>query len=296
MEISIVTDEISADPETAIELGVQWGVKCFELRGYFNQRAPQFSPYQKQHLREVLNRFGARIIAIGPGLFKMPLPPAAPPQSSLSWMASAAYSNWTEEREAVRYHLHELLPRSLEYASELGVDRIVTFGFDRGGAPAGAPPDEILEALSRAAQAAHAAGMHLVLENEAGFWADTGSRTAEIVRAVNHPGLAVNWDPGNAFFAGDCPFPDGYQAVRDLVRHVHVKDARRGPDGSLEYVSQGDIRWSEQIQALMEDGYSGYLSVETHLAPKVAEAQSSVQRLRKWIAQAEEFSQKESYE
>jgi len=295
MEISIVTDELSADPETAIELGVQWGVKYFELRGYFNERVPQFSPYQKQHLRDVLDRYGARIIAIGPGSFKMPLPPAVPPQLSLSWMASAAYSTWAKERDEVQYHLHELLPRSLEYAGELGVDRIVIFGFDRGGAPAGTPPDEVLEILSRAAQTAYGAGVLLVLENEAGFWADTGARTAEIIRAVNHPGLAVNWDPGNAFFAGDCPFPNGYQAVRDFVRHVHVKDARRCPDGSLEYASQGDINWSGQIRALMEDGYSGYLSVETHLAPKVAEARSSVRRLRKWIAQARCFNQNERY-
>lgn len=286
MEISIVTDELSADPETAIELGVQWGVKVFELRGYFDQRVPEFSPYQKQHLRDVLDHYGVRIIAIGPGLFKMPLPPTAPPQFSLSWMASAAYSRWAEDRRAVQYHLNELLPRSLEYASELGVERIVSFGFDRGGAPVGAPPDELLEILSIAAQTVHAAGMQLVLENEAGFWPDTGSRTAEIIRAVNHPGLAVNWDPGNAFFAGDCPFPDGYQAVRDFVRHVHVKDARRHPDGAYEYVSQGEINWVGQIRALMEDKYAGYLSVETHLNPKVAEARSSVQRLRQWIAEA----------
>ena len=286
MEISIVTDELSADPETAIELGVQWGVKHFELRGYFNDRVPQFSPYQKQHLRDVLDHYDASIIAIGPGLFKMPLPPAAAPRFSLSWMASSAYKTWAEERDAVQNHLKELLPKSIEYANELGVDKIVTFGFDRGGAPAGAPPDELLEMLLSAAQTAHTAGIQLVLENEAGFWADTGSRTSEIIRAVNHPGLAVNWDPGNAFFAGDCPFPDGYQAVRNFVRHVHVKDGRRQPDGSLEYVGQGEIKWSDQIRALMEDGYSGYLSVETHLDQKVTEAQASVQRLRQWIAQA----------
>ena len=286
MEISLITDELSADPETAIELGVAWGVRNFELRGYFSERVPQFSSYQKQHLREVLDRYGARIIAIGPGLFKLPLPPVKPPHYSLSWMGSAGYETWEQERRAVQYHRNELLPRSIEYALELGAERIVIFGFDRNGASEGTLPDGILELLSGAAQTAHAAGVQLVLENESGFWADTGYRTAAIVKAVNHPGLAVNWDPANAFFAADCPFPDGYQAVRNYVRHVHVKDARRLANGTTEYVGEGEIDWPGQISALLKDGYRGYLSVETHLQPKVAEARASVQRLQQWIAQA----------
>jgi len=286
MKISIVTDELSADPETAIELGVQWGVQCFELRGYFNDRVPMFSHYQRQHLRDVLDRYEARIIAIGPGLFKMPLPPPQPAHFSLSWMGQAAYQTWAEARRMFEQHLNELLPRSLEYASELGAEKVVIFGFDRGGAPAGAAPDELLDVLTTAAQTAHAAGRQLLLENEAGFWADTGARTAAIVQAVNHPGLAINWDPGNAFFAGDCPYPNGYQEVRNWVRHVHVKDARRLPNGALAYVDEGQIDWPGQIQALIQDDFRGYLSVETHLTPKVAEARASVQRLRQWIDQA----------
>ena len=290
MEISIITDELSADPETAIELGAAWGVRNFELRGFFTERVPQFSSYQKQHLRDILDRYGARIIAIGPGIFKLPLPPPEPARYSLSWMDSAGYKAWEAERHTVQYHLKELLPKSIEYALQLGAERIVAFGFDRNGAPEGTPPDEILEFLSKAAQAAHAAGVQLVLENESGFWADTGARTAAIVREINHPGLAVNWDPANAFFAGDCPFPGGYQAVRTYVRHVHVKDARRRVDGTAEYVGEGEIDWPGQILALMKDGYNGYLSVETHLQPKVAEARASVQRLEQWIAQASKQS------
>ena len=54
IKISVVTDEISADPETAIELGTQWGIHDFELRGYFTDRVPVFSSYQRKHLQDVL--------------------------------------------------------------------------------------------------------------------------------------------------------------------------------------------------------------------------------------------------
>ena len=36
VKLAIVTDEISADPETAIELGAEWGIHDFELRGVFD--------------------------------------------------------------------------------------------------------------------------------------------------------------------------------------------------------------------------------------------------------------------
>ena len=87
MKISLITDEISADPETAIELGAEWGIRDFELRGYFTDRAPRLSDYQKQRLRDLLVEYQARIIAIGPGLFKVP--------SRSSLQLDKAWPGWT---------------------------------------------------------------------------------------------------------------------------------------------------------------------------------------------------------
>jgi len=283
MKISIITDEISSDPETAIELGVAWGVGDFELRGFFTDRAPRFSDYQKQRLRDLLSEHQARIVAIGPGLFKMAFPAQQAPRSALSWMDRNGYESWSEATRAVKYHLNELLPESLDYANELGAHLVVIFGFDRAGAPPGEPPEEALNCLRLAAERAEAAGLELALENEAGFWADTGARTAHIVRAINHPALGINWDPGNAFFAGDLPYPDGYAAVQRLVRHVHFKDADREKNGDPHYSLEGQINWADQIKALSADGFEGFISIETHLRPKVAAGRAALERLRTLI-------------
>ena len=284
MKIAIVTDEISADPETAIELGVDWGVHDFELRGVFTSRAPFLSSYEKAYLRNALATYQARFVALSPGLFKIPYPPRERSQPSLVWMDRAGYEGWDASRHAVRHHLEELLPASLEYAAELGIGTILTFSFDRAGLPPGPPPENVLEILSRAAERAGSMGIQLAVENEEGFWGDTGERTADLVRAVGHPALGVNWDPGNAYCAGDEPFPAGYHTVRDLVRHVHFKDARRGADGTAEYVAEGEIDWAGQIRALAADGYDGFISVETHLRPKVSSARELLDRLRELIA------------
>ena len=283
MKISILTDEISSDPETAIELGTQWGIHDFELRGYYADRVPRLSTYQKIRLRDVLDRYDARVIAIGPGLFKVPLPADRPDEFPMPWLDQAMYKHWSDTHKQVDEHINELLPESLDYANELGAKLVVIFAFDRAGLPPGPPPDELLNILFKAAERAKAAGLRLAIENEAGFWADTGARTAKIVQTINHPSLGVNWDPANAFYEGDVPFPDGYACVRDLVQHVHFKDARRSEAGKVEFTGEGQVDWAGQIKALAADGYSGYISIETHIRPKVAEARAALDRLQDLI-------------
>lgn len=280
VRISIVTDEISADPETAIELGVAWGVRHFELRGFYGDRVPQLSPYQRRHLRDVLDDHGAEIVAISPGLFKIPYPPAQPQRSSLGWMDRAAYESWEAAHEVVRNHLEELLPAACDYANEIGAGLVVAFGFAQAPGTVGSPPQEVLEYLYRAAERVAASGLQLVVETEAGFWADSGERTAAMVRAVDHPALGVNWDPGNVLVSGAEPYPAGYRAVRGLVRHVHFKDVTHGADGEPSYVVEGEIDWKGQIHALAADDYRGFISIEPHMCPKVASAKASLERLR----------------
>jgi sugar phosphate isomerase/epimerase len=226
------------------------------------------------------------MVALSPGLFKIPYPLSARARPSIAWMDRAGYETWAAGQEILRHHVEELLPASLDYAAELGIGVIVCFSFDGTGLPPGPAPDVVLEALARAAERAGATGIQLAVENEEGFWGDTGARTADLVRAIGNPALGVNWDPGNAYCAGDEPFPDGYQAVRDLVRHVHFKDARRGADGIAEFVAAGEIDWAGQIAALAADGYDGCISVETHLQPKVGAARELLDRLRRLIAAA----------
>ena len=286
MKISMITDEISADPETAIELGTEWGIHDFELRGFFTDRATRLSAYQKQRLRDALDEYQARIVAIGPGLFKFAYPPPRAPRLPLGWMDLAGYEHWAEAQRLAHYHLNELLPASLDYANELGARLVIIFGFDRAGAPPGPPPDETLNCLRLAAERASAAGLKLAIENEDGFWADSGARSAQMAQAVDHPALGINWDPGNAFFAGDDPYPTGYRSVRGLVCHVHFKDALRDPDGALHYVASGQVDWTGQIRALMSDEYDGYISIETHIRPKVAAARAALERLRILISDA----------
>jgi sugar phosphate isomerase/epimerase len=287
LKISLVTDEVSADLETAIELGLEWGVDAFELRGIGDRRVPNFSDYQKQRVLELIETYGISIAAISPGLFKIPYPPKKRKQFSLQVFDSNCYEQWQAARHLLDYHIKELLPASIEYAKQVGARQIIAFSFERGDQPPGLPPDEILEIFKLSARQVAQAGLRLSIEVEDHFWADTGGRTAAIIRAVGEAGFGVNWDPGNAFEAGDIPYPDGYQAVRGHVQHVHFKDVVRRSDGTCYYACEGDIDWAGQIRALHEDHYQGFISVEPHMQPKVSAARAATARLKKLVQMIE---------
>jgi sugar phosphate isomerase/epimerase len=288
MEIALVTDELSADPQTALELAVEWGIRHVELRGYFTDRVPQLSAYQYQRLKRLVADSGVTVTAISPGLFKIPFPAAAPATSNLGWMDRGMHDRWADAQAQLRHHLETLLPASIAFAQDFGARFIVAFSFHRAGQPGGPPPAGVAETLAQAAERVRAAGLTLLIETEEGFWADTGARSARLVDQVGDPGLAINWDPANSFCEGDVPFPDGYAAVRRHVRNVHFKDARRLPGGGGEFVALGEVDWKGQIKALVADGYSGGITLEPHLEPMVPAVRQALERLRGLIAAAEQ--------
>jgi sugar phosphate isomerase/epimerase len=125
----------------------------------------------------------------------------------------------------------------------------------------------IRDRLGQAAQVAAQNGIVLLLENEHACNVGTGRELRRLLREVDSPNLRGIWDPGNAFVLGETPFPDGYQEVRGLFPHMHIKDARTNEQtGRLEWmpVGGGSIDFKGQFDALRQEKYDGTMSLETH--------------------------------
>ena len=90
---------------------------------------------------------------------------------------------------------------------------------------------------------------------------------------------------GNAFIGGeDRPFPDGFELARPYIRHVHFKDGHIDPvSGQRAWVVDGSIDWAGALTCLKQDGFDGYISVETHVRPKVASTLRCLERLRRLV-------------
>ncbi len=285
MQISVITDELSADPETALELAGELGLTNVEFRGVEQYRVGELPPYWEERLPQLVARSGRRVVALSPGIFKAPFDAVVPePFTILRWQDRSEFDARRALRRQLEAHLAEVLPRTLALAKALGTSLIVVFGVVRPEHARGPCPREVVEFLAEAAARAEAAGVTLALENEHICWADSGVNTARLVEKVGSPALKINWDPANAFYSGETPFPDGYRAVREHVAHVHFKDAVRDPaSGETAYVVDGEIDWQGQIEALREDGYTGCLSIETHCRPKIQSVRRALRRLQAMI-------------
>ena len=283
MKVALMTDEVSADLETALELGCEWKVDGVELRGVGEERYPDVSELQRERVPDQLRRWGLPVAAISPGLFKIPTPWTPSVETRiLRWEDALMFRRHRAVEQMARDHLERLLPMSIRAALSVGAATIVCFSFDRGeGRSPAAAPEWVVDVLKDAASRVAEAGLTLALEVEHICWGDVGQRAGEIVARVGNPALGINWDPANSYRAGeDRPYPDGYEAVRGLVRHVHYKQASTFLEGRRGFTPQGVIDWSGQIEALMRDRYGGWITVEPHVAPKVASARKAVGELK----------------
>ncbi|GAI77812.1 unnamed protein product [marine sediment metagenome] len=106
MKISAVTDAISEDFETAIELSSSWGITNFEIRTVLLKRVPHVLDRELRDIIRVVKEYGINISAISPGAFKIPF----------VW-------------EKVNNHLEVLLYESFKLAEKLEANMVLIFGF-----------------------------------------------------------------------------------------------------------------------------------------------------------------------
>lgn len=258
MEIGIVSDEIAPDFLQAVEHGKSWGINRYEIRTLKTGRVPEVDRGEIEEVRRVVQERGLRITALSPGLFKLHV----------------------DERSEIARQLDTMLPRTLELASVLGTKRIIVFGFQRGAGGSASVPDEVPDLLRRAAELGAKAGVTILVENEPGFWCDTGKNTARVLKSVNSDYLKANWDPCNAFGLGEEPFPEGYAYVKDLVANVHVKDTRKGGLVECVPVGEGLIDWKGQLLALQRDGQVEHVTIETHCLPLIEKSRQNAETLK----------------
>lgn len=287
MKLSVVTDEVSADFETALEVIKSWGIEAVELRGIGEHRFPQITDYWKYRVPQLLDEFGLKVVAISPGLFQTP-PPGGPPRP-MAFNRSGDMRIMRDELETEarrKRDLNQLLPASIEAALNLGAESIICFSFfSRYDHTEGDPvPDEAVQIMRYATEKVATAGLKLNVEVS-----EPSLRCADLVRRVNHPAFGVNWDPGAAYMGGeDAPYPAGYAQLRPYVRHVHFKDVHKSPEtGERAVVVDGVIDWPGALKALKADGFDGYISVETHRRPKIESTFQMLRRLQTLVAETE---------
>lgn len=152
--------------------------------------------------------------------------------------------------------------RFIDVASALGAPYVRVFG------------DRFVPGLSREASIAYVArGLRelgayalprkvTVLLESHGEFVDSPTLLA-LMRAANHPAVALLWDAHHTFVAKEST----ETSVRELgayIRHTHLKDSVPATPSGRRYVlsGTGEVPMREQVEALARIGYRGYYSFE----------------------------------
>ncbi|GAC1625061.1 MAG: sugar phosphate isomerase/epimerase [Candidatus Acidiferrum sp.] len=274
-KLSVITDEITQDLGHALEIASrEFGLQFVELRGLWNKNIVNLDEKEIAEARRLLDRYHLQVTDIASPLFKTDFPGA--PKSSFSPAKPQFGADFPFDKQ------DEVFQRAIAVAKALGTNRIRCFDFWRlqDQKPYRAA---INDALRSSAARAAKENMVLLLENEFACNTATGAEAAQMLHKVQSPNLFLNWDPGNAAYAGEIAFPDGYTGLpKNRVGHMHCKDVVRKPDGSFEWAAMGRgiIDYVSQFRALLKDGYSGTMSLETHWSGASSPEESSRQSMR----------------
>lgn len=255
-QLGILTDEISEDLERALDRAREWGLGSVDLRTLWGKNVVDLSAEEVGRARALLERRGMLVGCIASPVFKSPLRAGDPGPDGFQYYATPSDP---ETQLAV-------LERALATASALGAPLVRVFSFWRRPRS----PEvwaEIAGYLRRAARLAEQAGRTVVVENEFVCNAATGAEAAALDDLVGAPRCRLLWDPGNAYLAGERPYPDGYRSVRGRIAALHAKDGVRHPapgEHPWRVLGEGEVDWRGQLAALVADRFDGPLTIEPH--------------------------------
>jgi len=263
LKIAITTDEVADGLDDAIPFLKRHGLRHAEIRnvwGKYNTSQPEEMIVKA---RKLLDAASIETCILDTGFFKTALP--------------------TEDAEGNKKLDKQwaLLDKAFKRAEILGTDLIRVFAFThpKGEQPNRAHYPRIVELLKEATARAKSAGFRFALENVGASYVATANHLSKLSERIQDDTLGFTWDPNNSAQSGDpSPYPEGYKMLDPArILHVHLRDYKRTPDGGAEWCGVGDGEFDHlgQIRALINDGYKGALSLETHFKIDDSKAKAS---------------------
>ncbi len=269
IQIGIVSDEISLDIKESIEIGLKLGIKNYELRciGGYEKRVPYVDSKDIDFILKNVESGKINITALSPGIFKIR----------------------PSEHEKVKFELETVLPDTFKLARKLSVNKIIIFGFIKDQRP----DDSVVEIIKIASSYAQSENFILAIENEPGFYCDTGENTSKIIKSIGAKNLGANWDPANAIGAGEFAYPSGYKFIKNYIFNLHIKDAVNHPEFKCTLIGDGAMNWFGQLKAIFQDGIINKIDItlETHHHPLIESTIENLKRLNLIIKSINELTQ-----
>ena len=250
LNLCVISDEISQDPERVVQVCKEYGVSMIEPRSVWDTAPAELSSQQIDSLKSILQESAFTVPCIASPFLKCDL---GDPQ---------------QYQEQI-----QILRNCINLARQTGCQIIRGFTFWKTG-PAQDVWQQLLDAYAEPIRICEEEDMYIGIENESSTHIATAAEAQQMYKELGSHRIQAIWDPANEVYAedGELPFPNAWERMKPNTIHVHIKDAVKDPDteGGARCVPVGDggyIDYPGQFQALVDMQYEGACSLETHWRP-----------------------------
>ena len=265
-KLGVITDGISRELEHALTVMNEVGLTQAELQYVWDVEVGDLTDAQIDQVQQLVQAHGMSVSCISRHVFgglALGELSAASPAYQAHLAALGRCIDMAKALDCLRVRIMSFRKEMILFGSH---------GADQWNVAKGAW-DKARELIDGAAQIAEDREITLVIETGNNAITNSAYLARKMVDEVGSDRLKVLWDPANALYSTEVPFPDGYEALRGgALGHIHLKDVvteiakatvtcRRLGEGQMApYLSK-------IAAALAADGYAGSISLESVYRP-----------------------------
>jgi sugar phosphate isomerase/epimerase len=262
-KLSVISDGISEDLATALSVSSPAGVPFVELQSVWGKPVGELSAPEVREVKRLTSDAGAEVCCLSHKNLFGALP-----------VLSTAVGDDAHER-----HM-DTMRRVLDIARETGARSVRIMCFRKESVLFGSNGAEnavvtrgawarFVELMRPPVDLAEREGVQLVVENSTKGMVTSAFLARKLVDEIGSPALKVLWDPCNALYFNEQPFPDGYNCLRGgYLGHMHIKDSLADiPRARIDFTALGKGAMRPYLpllaHALRAEGYNGFVSLES---------------------------------
>ena len=239
---SVFADEIAHSLKDQMDACRGQGIRCIDVRAIDRKNVSEMSLAEARQDAGQLRDGGFTVPCIGSPIGKIRI---------------------SDDFES---HL-DLLKHSMDVAEALGTRLVRVFSFyPSKGAAVEDQRAEVMDHIRRMVELAEAAGFTLMHENEQHIYGRNPKGVKDIFATIRSDHLKCIFDPANFISEGVAPYDDAWsQGLDKLTEYFHIKDKTYGAKTCVP-AGEGDGQFERIFADLERRGWSGYMTLEPHMA------------------------------